>query len=292
MKKLFLFCFIMCSSYAYSQNSKVVLGMLKNAKDSIAANRFESASRILDGAAVYGIYIDSIAYWRDVMKKKGIDLSYEKYKERSFDMSMKYIQDVYGNDSCFWGDYYWIDIAKEMCISKRVAAFYDLALKVKLLGGLVIPEKISKEQYIQKILNTILEYKRSDNYIRQYETMLKSMKTNDIEIKESCLDASSLFAFQDEETKKWGYKDSHGIMLIPCEYDSIVTEFKLGTAIVQKDGIYGFLHVTGISTFNMTDSSSYDTTGGNNKTLPEFKIGDKNISMKDYLENIQKRMTY
>ena len=295
MKKLLLFCFILCSSYAYSQNSKVVLGMLKNAKDSIAANRFESASRILDGAAVYGIYADSILYYRNKMKEKGIALSLEEYKKRHFDMSMKYIMDIYGNDSCYMGKYYWIEIAKEMCISKRVAAFFDLGLKVKLLGGLSIPGKISKDKYIQNILIPILEYKVSEDYIRVYENMLKSISKNkiEIEIKESCLDASLLFAFQDEETKKWGFRDSYGNMLIPCEYDTIVTDFKYGTAIVQKDDIYGFLHLTGISTFNMNDSSAFDTTtDGNFITLPEFKIGGNNASIKDYLKNIQRRMTY
>lgn len=275
MKKLLLFCFILCSSYAYSQNSKVVLGMLKNAKDSIAANRFESASRILDGAAVYGVYLDSISYWRNVMKRRGIEQSYEKYKERSFDMAMKYYQDVMGKDSNEVVNYYWMSIAPKMCLTKRIIASVILAQKGQLLGQFIrqhVKRKISKDEYVT-ILEAILK--------------VEEMKGNNV-------DVSFLHAFQDETTQKWGFKDSHGIVLIPYDYDAIVSEFKAGLAIVKKDGIFGFLHLSGMSTFNMNDSSAWNTLGNDEHikehVAPTAKLGDKTI--KEYFEEIQKEVTY
>ena len=245
--------------------------MLKNARDSIAANRFESAFRILDGAAVYGIYTDSIAYWRNEMKKKGIELSYEKYKERSFDLSMKFFEDVIGNDTNEVVNYYWMDIAPKMCFSERLVAATNLSLKSMLLGQFVqqqIKRKISKEKYLM-ILEAILKD--------------EEMKGNDV-------NESFLLSSQDEKTKRWGYKDSKGVLLIPYEYDEIVSGFKSGIAIVKQNGIYGFLHYTGISTFNMSDASSWNTVGNEKFLTPNVTIGDKTV--KEFFEEIQKLVTY
>lgn len=271
MKKTFLFLFILCSTFVHSQNRTIVLDMIKNARDSIVENRFGGASRILDGAAVYGIYSDSITYWKKEMKKKGINLSYEKYKERSFDLSMKYFQDVIGNDSSEMANYYWIDIASKMCFTKRVVGAVNLSLKGQLLGQFIqqhIKRKISKDKYLM-IFDAILK--------------VEEMKGNDV-------DASFLISSQDETTKKWGFKDPKGVVLIPYEYDEIISEFKSGIAIVKQDGIFGFLHLTGLSTFNMSNASSWNTVGNEALVTPNIKLGDKTV--KEFFEEIQNLVTY
>ena len=270
MKKSLLFLFILCSSYVHSQNKIVVLEMIKNARDSIAENRFESASRILDGASVYNIYADSIAYWRNEMIKKGIDLSYEKYKERLFDMSMKYFQDVMGNDTSEVVNYYWMTIAPKMCFTKRVGAAVDLSEKAQIIGHFVqqLKRRISKEKYLMILKATLT---------------LEEKKGNDV-------NASFLLPSQDETTKKWGFKDSKGVLLIPYEYDEIISEFKYGIAIVKQNGIYGYLHVTGLSTFNMSEASSWNTVGNEALITPNINVGGKTV--KEFLEEIQNLVTY
>lgn len=273
MKSFFILLFIYCSSYAYSQNSVIVLEMLKNAKDSIAANKFRSASRILDGATVYGVYNDSILYWRKELKRKGLALSYKKYKEQSFDMAINYLQDVIDNDSNEINNYYWMNISLKMSFSKRIIAAANLGNKVLLLEQFIqqkVRRKMSKDKYV-KVLNAILEADEWSNG-----------------------DATFLQASQDKATQKWGFMDSHGIVLIPYDYDAIISDFKAGVAIVKLDGIYGLLHYTGISTFNMNDASAWDTIGkgiDNGGTItPNMKIDNKTV--KDFLEEIQRKVTY
>ena len=96
----------------------IVLEMIQNARDSIAQNQFLGASRILDTASSYGLYGDKILALRNEMKQKGISLSLEKYKQREYAQSIKYYEDVMGNDTTEALPY-WIEDAKRMLTSSK-----------------------------------------------------------------------------------------------------------------------------------------------------------------------------
>lgn len=266
-KNVFIIVLFAVTTYSQAQNkNKVVLDMLQNAKDSIELNKYKGASGILDSALVYGVFTDSILYWRDIMREKGIAFSYELYKKRQFDSSLKYIRDVMADDVNTLDSYYWTKNAKNMSIIKRAVATVKLGSMVSTFSQYVaqnVRRKISKDTYI-KILQAVREVsKKGDDKV----------------------DTDFLYPYQDSLSNKWGFNDSHNILLIPCEYDEIVQPFETGIAIVKKNGIYGFLDASGISTFDnegITDNSIYGHDKRSNKPL----------NAKEMMELIQTEITY
>lgn len=55
---------------------------------------------------------------------------------------------------------------------------------------------------------------------------------------------SDLTPIEDPQTHLWGYADSKGLIVIPCEWND-ARYFSEGLACVEKNGVYGFIDYTG-----------------------------------------------
>ena len=90
MKIVFSVLLILYSSAAVCQSKNEIMASIQNAKDSMALNKFAGAIRVLDSLHTFGLYADSIKAVKDEVMSRSISLSFEKYKERAFDESVKY----------------------------------------------------------------------------------------------------------------------------------------------------------------------------------------------------------
>lgn len=77
--------------------------------------------------------------------------------------------------------------------------------------------------------------------------------------------------FVDSERKS-GYIDVHGKEIIPCIYSSF-SNFSEGLALVEKDGIYGFVDKKGNSTFDIQDEAV--------KSVVQAKIQEREEARKE-----------
>ena len=77
--------------------------------------------------------------------------------------------------------------------------------------------------------------------------------------------------FVDSERKS-GYIDVHGKEIIPCIYNSY-SDFSEGLALVEKDGVYGFVDKDGNSTFDVQDEAV--------KSVVQAKIQEREEARKE-----------
>lgn len=169
---------------------------------------------------------------------------------------------------------YWVDIAKEYTIEKKLVATIEitsLAAAYMETIGKARPRKImSGNTYadmVEKFLSIYLDQQCEQR--RERGANVKAIYPDSI---------GFLKPFRDSTSGKWGFCDMHDVLLIPCEYDEILSNWDRGYTVVKKDGTYGFLHYSGKSIFNLTlnegdsvtiNGKTYNTLVGPFKLIQE-----------------------
>ena len=273
MRKLTLFVFMLSTICLTAQTNKEVLNLIQIANDSIENGQIEGAKRILEGLSVYDSYTDTIQILNKKMAKKSLSLAYEAYTNRKFDLAQQYYYAVTDSDDV---RPYWIDNASKMDTGSKIVGSINLGITTDILSKLKqgLKKKIYKYQY-EKLLIAIIEGLKKEQVLRTEATMT----------------VDYLIPFQDPSSRKWGYQDTKGVVLIPAEYDSIKTDFIDGLCVLVKDGIYGYLHYSGFSVFKRDYvNTQFD---GNNEIESSFnvdaKLGEGKEDMYKFYVNFQRQ---
>ena len=172
---------------------------------------------------------------------------------------------------------HWLDIAKEYTIEKKLVA----TVEITLLAGAFM-ETIGKARPIKKMsVSTYADM--MEKFLSIYLDQQCEQRKDRIENVKAIYPDSIGFlkSFRDSTNGKWGFCDMNDVLLIPCEYDEILSNWNRGYTVVKKDGIYGFLHYSGKSIFNLTlkEGDSVTINGQTYKTLVDpFRLIQERMS--------------
>lgn len=264
-----------------AQTNKEVLNLIQVANDSIENGQIEGAKRILVGLSVYDSYTDTIQMLNKKMKEKSLSLAYEAYTQQEFDLAQNYYYAVTDSSGA---RPYWIDNASKMDYSKKIEGYVDLCKITYLLVSILTKEKFKRKMFK-----------------KEYEEILAIIVKGII--RDTPIEVIDLIPFMDEITEKWGYKDSKGVVIIPAVYDLIISKGDCGISLVVKDGLYGYLHQSGVSVFDMNDElqlTRYTTYDGQLENIvskedhidPGLKIKGKKCSISEVYKYIQQTFVY
>ena len=277
MKKIIIVpIFLIVTLSVFSQNSSEIASLIKAAQDSMQNKKYKVAWRILDGCAAISDDTATIASLQSTLYKKAIDDGFEAYRQRQFDMAVMYYSDVAVDDTALVYGPYWVSNAKRMKTMAKIIGLVDLSTLTSGLAGAINSAKLTRKISIDK-----------------YELLFKKIRDwrVDEKQKEGAKDGKPfLYAVKDAVTMKWGYADQEQTILIPCEFDRIVSDFNYGLAVVVKDGIYGFLHESGLSVYNMSDKSTISTGIEGLSITPSISIN--NTTYEEFYKDLQHKITY
>ena len=278
MKKIIIVpIFLIVTLSVFSQNSSEIASLIKAAQDSMQNKKYKVAWRILDGCAAISDDTATIASLQSTLYKKAIDDGFEAYRQRQFDMAVMYYSDVAVDDTALVCGPYWVSNAKRMKLLNKVNGVVHMSALTTMLASAV------NDTYLTSVDEYESLFKNTVNIL--CENMNKKGRKEN---------APFLHAVQDAVTMKWGYADQEQTILIPCEFDRIVSDFNYGLAVVVKDGIYGFLHESGLSTYNMSDKSTYQAGVEPIKGLikDDMKITINNTTFEDFYKELQRKISY
>lgn len=257
MKKLlFTISLLIVCSTIKSQNETsclIIKKMISNADKMLMDNNYQGALNILR-ATINDTDLkncDDIGDVESLIDSICFKYGYIEYQNNEFNNVLNIFN--IEEDSTFFDVKisdtlpYWVHISKKCSGFARIGAAVFLANISQYFWSYMLNHKfyskISQDQYID-ILETTKNKIINDEWLPK-KTSLKGLFVDDF-----------LYSTQDINTGKWGYMDKNGIIIIPCQFDRIAKNFSYGFAVVQKDGLYGYLHSSGLSIWSVVMKNS------------------------------------